>query len=167
MPNPGDVITITGCPCCGGSSSISSSSGSGTNCLGCCCSLIVGGVEVACGNCIIAKTSLNVTDPCYPACSVSPKIVASLTIVHAGSSEVLTPDATDCTKWYNHGSLAPFQTSAILHNNQFTMFYVKSTSPLCIYTATGVPCVNGQTFTWAVSPPGTGCTATLAGSISW
>ena len=160
MPDPGSVLSFANCPCCGSSSSSSVS-------CDCCCSFFSGGAEAACGNCIISKTSLNVGDLCYPSCLVSPKIVSTLTVLENGSPETITSDATNCTKWYNHGSLAPFQTSAILLNNQFTFFYVKSTSPLCIYTATGVPCVNGQTFTWSISPPGTGCLATLTGKVSW
>jgi hypothetical protein len=158
-------------PCCLSSSSSSSpsspsSSGSSLDC-SCCCSFFVSGVESACGNCIISRTSRDPLDPCYPGCLASPLIVTSLTIVHGGTSEVITSHPTNCTNWFNTGSPPPFQTSATLLNNMFTLFYVRSTSPLCIYTATGVPCVNGQTFTWNVSPPGTGCPATLTGSISW
>ena len=171
MPSPGETIVYPNCACCGGSSSsvsLSSASGSSSSLdCSCCCSFFVGGVESACGNCIISRTSRSPTDPCYSGCITDPKITPSLTIVHGGTSETVTANPTDCTNWKNYTSLPPFQTSATLLNNLFTFFYVRSTSPLCIYTATGVPCVNGQTFTWNVSPPGTGCPATLTGTISW
>ena len=172
MPNPGDVILIPNCPCCGSSSSsVSSTSSAGasssSNHCSCCCSLFVSGVEVACDNCIYGRTSRGPGDPCYNRCITDARLIPTLTLEHGGTTESLTSHPTQCTEWYNYTSLPPFQSSAILRNNEFTFFYVRSTSPLCIYTATGVPCVNGQTFTWNVSPPGAGCPATLTGTISW
>ena len=172
MPNPGDIILIPNCPCCGSSSSSVSSSSAASSSTShdcsCCCSFIVDGVESGCGNCIISRTSRSpLDDPCYSPCLSDSRLISNLTITHGASSETCAADATNCTKWYNHGAIPPFQTSAILLNNLFTFFYVRSTSPLCIYTASGVPCGNGQSFTWAVSPPGTSCPGTLSGSVSW
>jgi len=173
MPNPGDVILIPNCPCCGSSSSsVSSTSSAGTSSsssdCSCCCSFFVDGIESGCGNCIISRTSRSPqNDPCYSQCLKDAKLITSLTITHGATSENCNGDTTNCTKWYNHGAIPPFQTSAILLNNLFTFFYVRSTSPLCIYTAIGVPCVDGQLFTWLVSAPGTGCPAPLMGSVSW
>ena len=138
-----------------------------TTCCGCCCTFFSGGVERACGNCIYGRTDLGPGSPCYHKCITDSRLTPTLTLEHGGTTENLTSHPTQCTQWYNFGSPAPFQSSAILLDNMFTFFYVRSTSPLCIYTASGVPCINGQTFTWNVTAPGTGCPATLTGTISW
>ena len=171
MPTPGDIVVIKNCPCCGSSSSSSSSSSSGaSSSVGtcCCCSFVYGGVEAACGNSIWSKTDTTVNSPCYTFCHGS-NLVPNLMISAngGGSFETCEADATKCYYWYNHGTLPPFQTSATLINNLFTFFYVKSVSPLCIYTANNVPCVNGQSFSWILSPPGTGCAGTLSGVVKW
>ena len=171
MPNPGDIVVLKSCPCCGSSSSSSSSSSSGTSSsIGtcCCCSFVYDGVEAACENSIWSKTDITLTSPCYAFCHGSQLVSKVMVSANGGGSfETCAADATKCYYWFNHGTLPPFQTSATLIHNLFTFFYVKSFSPLCIYTANNVPCVNGQTFTWILSPPGTGCSATLSGVVKW
>lgn len=48
MPNPGDVITIAGCPCCGSSSSSSSSSSGGCSNCQCCLGFYFDGASSSC-----------------------------------------------------------------------------------------------------------------------
>ena len=136
MPNPGDVVTISGCPCCSSSSSSSSSSSGGcADCL-CCTGLSFAGVS---------------STTCY----------GGITNLGVGEFNVLSPsNGPPCTRYDLGSSSVAFKIASSAFpvvitatiNSSFcsgnTGTYTKNDSSTCIYGTYSLTAHSDVNTTW-------------------
>ena len=121
MPNPGDIVVIQGCPCCGSSSSSSSSSSSGT------------ASTITCG--------------CPPVAAVVVFTIVSGTLFDGGlSSKTLTYDGE--TDSWTASSIGFFTQSFVLVCRASScVLQIHVIDPFCDSTGSSLTPISGMTIT--------------------
>ena len=158
MPNPGDVITYSNCPCCGSSSSSSSS-----NIF--CCSFDPSGL-----NCVFNRGLGYVGNA---ACVTSPRFRATITA--ASTFGTFSLGAFQCNNWtaiFCTTSGSPTYIVAQITNNIWTVIWpcpgIIGTCAGSNYSGSAACAGTGQTI--ALSNAGVvtaNCPATLSVTLTW